>query len=391
MTTNHVNKEASKPLSLIKKSISLLQNYIQALGYQPQIHFELEGCYQLRHSNCRTDTLNFEKINQCLRELDIDGEIVNEYWRNQWEYVSAFNGQTPLKEANNLQQVITKLPFLFKKIYSEIGYVETLIEPVVWSGDQGKLANGSNQIFTDDTRAVHIPNAIQLNVSVLDSKGQNLIVENGFGEYLQYCFLKTSLECCLLYLPEEAAFERLSLKNRYGLSQELCSPVDISGGHQGSVALYRKLGKHNQNMGEEPLLYDKYNNVLSVRQNWQKTARIEHRLGASSVYYNPYLNVLYGLLNIIDTIEAYENHQHLSIPNFVSTPLPLSLHTRIKKTKILGAVDIFKSSSWFSDSLNSAQEKFNKMKLGVALDCPLLLGDKIKQIVLNNYQVNLTK
>jgi hypothetical protein len=388
MRINNTHQTIIEPLLLVKEAISLLQKYLDSLGYQPQIHFELEGCYQVRNSSNRIPKLNFDKINRSLLELGVDGEIVNEYWRNQWEYVSAFNGQTPLKEANNLHQVITKLPFLFKKNYSELGIVDTLIEPVVWSGDQGKLATGSNQIFTNDTRAVHIPNAIQLNVSVLNNKGVNLISEDGFGECLQYSFLKTSLECCLIYLPEETAFERLSLKSRYGLSQELCSPVDISGGHQGSVALYKKLGKHNQNMGEEPLLYDEYNKILSVKQNWQKTARIEHRLGASSIYYNPYLNVLYGLLNIIDAIEAYESNQYLSLPKFAPIALPKSLYTHKEDS---GAIELFKSSSWFSDRLNFAQEKFMKMKSNTALDCPLLLGDKIKQAVLNNYQVSLSK
>lgn len=388
MTNNNLSQA---PLSLVKEAIVLLQSYLKQLGYQAQIHFELEGCYRVNNAKSHSQKINFDLINQYLRNVGIDGEIVSEYWRNQWEYVSLFNGQTPLKEAMNLHQVITKLPLLFKTLYGDVGVIETLIEPVVWSGDQGKLATGSNQIFTHNTRAVHIPNAVQLNVSVLDNKGKNLIAEEGFGEYLQYCFLRTSLECCLLYLPEEAAFERLVLKTQYGLAQELCSPVDISGGHQGSVALYKKLGKHNQNMGEEPLLYDEYNKVLSVQRNWQKTARIEHRLGASSVKYNPYVNVLYGLLNVIEAIEAYEKNEYLFIPKFVPVPLPSSLFTNKENANILGAIDIFNTSSWFSDSLNLAQEKFSRMKSNSTLDCPMLLGDKIKQMIVNNYQVNLTK
>lgn len=396
MTNNNLHRHFSNSLplaslSLVKKAISLLQCYLDNLGYKAQIHFELEGCYRINGFQHQTLKLDFEKINLCLSELNIDGEIVSEYWRNQWEYVSFFNGQTPLKEAMNLHQVITKLPFLFNKLYGSLGVVETLIEPVVWSGDQGKLAAGSSQIFTHDTRAVHIPNAIQLNISVLNSKGENLIAEDGFGECLQHCLLSTSLECCLLYLPEEAAFERLSLKTRYGLAQELCSPIDISGGHQGSVALYKELGKHNQNMGEEPLLYDEYNKVLSVQQNWRKTARIEHRLGASSIDYNPYVNVLYSLLNIVDAIEVYESNQHLSMPKFVPISLPQSLFTNKEGTQKIGAIDIFKNGLWFSESLNSVQNKFNRMESSAMLDYPMLLGDKIKKIILSNYQVSLTK
>jgi hypothetical protein len=368
---------------LIIDAITLVHNYIEKLGYRAQIHFELEGCY--RFENNVDKKLDFGQINQCLRQLDIEGEIVCEYWRNQWEYVSLFNGQTPLKEAHNLQRVITKLPQLFQQFYGKNTVVETLIQPVVWSGDQGKLIQGSDQIFTNDTRAVHIPNAVQLNVSVLDKRGNNLIAKDGFGEHLQNCFLRTSLECCLLYLPEEAAFERLALKTRYGLAQELCSPVDISGGHQGSIALYKKLGKHNQNMGEEPLLYDSHNNILSVQQNWQKTARIEHRLGGASVYYNPFINVLYGLLNVLDTVQAYEQNPDLLIDSFTPIPLPTSLSTDKCKPSSLGAVDIFKASNWFSDSINLIQEKSAIMKEKNVLDCPIRLGDKIKQGILAQY------
>lgn len=378
------------PLPLLTSTICLLQSYLERLGYQAQIHFELEGCYRIDSRVKNTQRLNFSAINQHLLSLNIDGEIVSEYWRNQWEYVSLFNGQTPLKEAQNLQKAITQLPTLFKLFYGDLGLVDTLIEPVVWSGDHGKLAQGSKQIFTHDSRAVHIPNAVQLNVSVLDAKGNNLIAKEGFGEYLQYCFLRTSLECCLLYLPEEAAFERLALKTRYGLSQELCSPVDISGGHQGSVALYKKLGKHNQKMGEEPFLYDKYNKVLSVQQNWQKTARIEHRLGAASIDYNPYLNVIYGLLNVVDTIEAYEKNQYLSPPYFAPIPLPQSLLTDELDENGLGAIDLFKASSWFSQGINTIAEKCIDLKVNNALDCPIRLGDKIKQMVLDNYQKRIT-
>lgn len=372
-------------LPILTNAICLLQSHLARLGYQAQIHFELEGCYRIDNSSKNIQRLNFAAINQHLHSLNIEGEIVSEYWRNQWEYVSLFNGQTPLKEAMNLQQIISQLPLWFKKFYGKEGLVDTLIEPVVWSGDQGKLAQGSTQIFTHDSRAVHIPNAVQLNVSVLDNKGNNLVAKQGFGEYLQYCFLRTSLECCLLYMPEEAAFERLALKTRYGLSQELCSPVDISGGHQGSVALYKKLGKHNQPMGEEPLLYDKYNKVLSVQQNWQKTARIEHRLGAASIDYNPYVNVIYALLNVVDAIEAYEQNQYLSPPYFAPISLPQSLLT---DENALGAIDLFKASSWFSQRLNILVEKSIDLKSNNSLDCAIRLGDKIKQMILDHYHKN---
>lgn len=377
----------SKPL--VSAAITLLQNYLDCLGYRAQLHFELEGCYQLVNAvGAKGQRLNYDLINHHLRQLDIDGEIVSEYWRNQWEYVSLFNGQSPLKEAENLCKAMEKIPQLMPTLYAQQGVVRTLIQPVVWCGDKGKLAYDSAQIFSHDTRAVHIPNAVQLNVSVVNAKAENLIAAAGFGEYLQHCFLHTSLACCLFYLPEEAAFERLTLKTRYGLSQELCSPIDISGGHQGSVALYKERGKHNQKMGEVPLLYDQYNRVLSRQQNWQKTARIEHRLGAASLHYNPYLNILYGLLNIVDAVHAYEQNNELVAKPFTPITLPVSLHSSEQE---IGAIDLFAQDTWFSHSLNTVQKKYNKLKSMPRLDCPMQLGDKLKQAILANYQVSFAK
>lgn len=385
--THHSIQHPLELQHLLIDAITLVQNGLTKLGYRAQIHFELEGCF--RFENNYEPTIDFRAFNQYLRELNIEGEIVGEYWRNQWEYVSLFNGQSPLKEAHNLQSVITKLPQLFQKFYGQQLGIETLIQPVVWFGDKGKLIKGSSQIFTNDTRAVHIPNAVQLNVSVLDNDGNNLVAEEGFGEYLQKCFLDTSLECSLLYLPEEAAFERLALKTRYGLANELCSPVDISGGHQGSIALYKKLGKHNQKMGEVPLLYDRHNKVLSVQQNWKKTARIEHRLGASSIHYNPYINVLYGLLNVLDAVQVYDHNPCLHTDSFTPIPLPPSLYTDKENLTGLGAFDLFKASRWFSDSINFIEEKATIKKVNSAFDCPIKLGDKIQQAILEHYQVTI--
>lgn len=253
--------------TIYKQAITLLQDYLSSLGFQAQIHFELEGCYTTTQTNTK-HKLDLTSINQQLNKLNIDGEIVNEYWRNQWEFVSLFNGQSPLEEADNLNQAMSVLPYIF----AQYGIEKTLIKPVVWSGDKGKLAAGAKEIFTDETRAVHIPNAVQLNVSVLNNAGENIIAQHFFGECLQQCFLQTSKACSLLYLPEEDAFERLKLKSTYGLAAELCSPSDLSGGHQGSIALYKKHGKHNQMMGAEPVLYDHKHNVLLSRSNWQKNS-----------------------------------------------------------------------------------------------------------------------
>ena len=363
---------------LAKEVIRLLQNHIAYLGFTPLIHFELEGCYQHSDSGVKPP-INFSLINQYLKKLNIDGEVIPEYWQKQWEYVSLFNGQLPLKEAENLALALHHLP----KIFAQQGIEKTLIKPVVWAGDKGKLAQGCENVFSDETRDVHIPNAIQMNVSVNNARGENIVTERYFGEYLQQCFLKTSLACCLLYLPEEEAFERLALKSKYGLSAELCSPTDISGGHQGSIALYKEFGKHNQTMGEQPLLYDQHNKVLVSENCWQKTARIEHRLGASSVYYNPYLNVIYGLLNIIDALEVFiaDKCQNKSKEISKVSLLPQSLYS---KKAHLGAIALFENEQWFAESINRVIAKSKAHKNYV--DNTEKLGTQLKKMILSAYQ-----
>jgi hypothetical protein len=371
---------------MFKQAIVLLQDYLNHLGFKAQIHFELEGCYKIPPNSKKLD---LNSINHRLALLDIDGEVVNEYWKNQWEYVSLFNGQSPLKEADNLVRAIHHLP----RIFAQHGITETLIKPVVWSGDQGKLALGSSDIFTTDTRAVHIPNAIQVNVSVLNGQGVNIISKDGFGEYLQQCFLQTSKACSLLYLPEEEAFERLKLKLDYGLSAELCSPCDISGGHQGSIALYKELGKHNQQMGEEMVLIDQYSKTLVTEQNWKKTARIEHRLGASSTSYNPHANVLFSLMNIVDAIEVYI--QQSCVSDFSSSlqtiELPESLYNRYQKGSdgakdSLGAIELFIRCPWFSERINKVQQFMHIINSDSSESAHL--GDLIKQQILLKYQTD---
>ncbi|WDE08116.1 hypothetical protein SG34_003030 [Thalassomonas viridans] len=369
---------------MARRVIGLLESYIHELGYQAAVHFELEGCYRFPAA-LEKKQLDFQRLNRQLRSLGIDAELVPEYWRNQWEYVSVFNRQSPLKEADNLAFALEKLPYLF----ACQGVEQTLIKPVVWCGDKGQLAPGAGNVFSGDPRAVHIPNAVQINVSASDPAGENIIARHGFGEYLQQCFLQTSLGCCLLYLPEAEAFERLALKSRYGLANELCSPVDISGGHQGSIALYKERGKHNQAMGVEPLLYGPDHKVLLSRQNWQKTARVEHRLGASSRHYNPYLNVVFALANLIDALEVYSKQACRAA--LKPSPAPVMLPTALDRDEHgFDAVNLFARQTWFSERINRVQLYMQNAGLLTGDDLSVensgKLGDKLKNSVLAKYQ-----
>jgi len=380
---------------LAQEIIVFQQDYIAHLGFVAHVHFELEGCFESAKSLFSaavaraSNNYNFDDINAELAAMNIDGGLVTEYWQNQWEFVSHFNGQSPLKEAQNLQCVINKLPQLAKKY----GFNETYIQPVVWSGDRGKLAKHCDNVFSTDSRAVHIPNAIQLNVSVsklelVDSQYKatdNIVAYGHFGEQLQQCFLQTSGACSLLYLPEEDAFERFALKSKYGLARELCSPTDISGGHQGSIALYRKQGKHNQLMGETPLLYGSDNQIMISEYHWQKTARIEHRLGASSYHYNPYVNVIFALANVIDALEdCYDKTKAPKNESVKIQELPLSLYNRDEKQ---GAIALFTQDNWFEKSINQTQQKMLSLQSNKINSAYLYtaLGSEIKKQILATY------
>lgn len=366
--------------SIAVEAIKILQKYIDYLGFTPLIHFELEGCFE--ESPHLNNKINYALLNKQLHDLNIDGQLIPEYWFNQWEYVSLFNGQPPLKEASNLTKAIQKIP----ELLSKQGIKKTLIKPVVWCGDEGKLATGCKNIFTNESRSVHIPNAIQMNISALDKDGKNIIPKSHFGEQLQECFLQTSLACCLLYLPEEEAYERLLLKDNFGLAEELCSPTDISGGHQGSIALYKKVGKHNQKMGVEPLIYDQFNNILLSDYDWEKTARIEHRLGASSVYYNAYINVVFGLLNVVQALEKHINNHDLTRKNIVdSKALPLSLYDNgLNK----GAITLFIEDHWFNETLNQVESKVTQV-FSECYKAPTMIGDRLKHMIIEQYKPSI--
>tara|TARA_R110000772_G_scaffold118590_2_gene224239 strand:- start:985 stop:2112 length:1128 start_codon:yes stop_codon:yes gene_type:complete len=315
-------------------------------GFKALVHVELEGVYEtasVAHS------LDFAGVNKTLRNLGINGELKTEFWHQQWEYVSLFNGQSPLKEAQDLANAMRLLPIIMRRF----GAQNVLLKPVAWAADKGRYVPGSGAIFSTDKRSVHIPNAIQMNVSVADDEDNNLIPDSTLGEWIQYHLLINSLACCVLFLPEEDAFKRLTLRTEYGLDAELSSPFLLSGGHQGSIALYKELGKHNQLMGQEPLLYGANNQVLSYSHNWKKTARVEHRIGATSHAYDPYLNMIFILLNVLQGIESWQNENSLP-PSFSSCAFPTSLMDlhAVDGSMRLGALSLFSQQSWFAQQID---------------------------------------
>jgi hypothetical protein len=335
ITSNQLN------ISPCQRVIEHLLLLIHKQGFKPVVHFELEGVFE--PTNIRQG-LDYPGVNRALAKLNIDGELKTEYWLNQWEYVSLFKGQTPLKEAQNLANAMRVLP----RIMQANGAKTVSLCPVAWAGDKGRYASGSKTIFSTDTRSVHIPNAIQINVSVENLRGENLIPDTKLGEWIQHQLLQTSYECCLLFLPEEDAFKRLALRKDYALDAELSSPCVLSGGHQGSIALYKEWGKHNQPMGMEPLFYRPDNGVLSYSGDWTKTARIEHRIGATSNAYDPFMNILFILLNILDALKQWQGGDDLP-PEFYDKTLPASIHD---DDRAIGALSLFEQNSWFSHRID---------------------------------------
>lgn len=353
--THHIN-QASRYRHLCCLVIEHLTQKIQVRGYRPVLHFELEGVFE--YSSGRKPLTNFDVINNELERKGIDGVIVDEYWANQWEYVSLFNGQSPLKEAKNLANVFHILP----KLVKPLGVERVLFNPVVWSGDRGRYVAGSAAIFANDNRPVHIPNAIQINISLEDTEGRNVVATSTVGEWIQYQLLCTGRTNCVLFLPEQDAFERIKLRTQYGLSAELCSPYSLTSGHQGSIALYKQIGKHNQPLGIEPQVLGADNQILSYTVNWHKTARVEHRLGATSNFYDPFVNVIYILMNVLEALTEYEKDTTQLPPPFNEVCLPEHLVSGAWRDGYadnakdaddgLDAVTLFRADDWFETVLN---------------------------------------
>lgn len=354
-------------LSVARHLIELCCQAIETLGVNPVVHVELEGCAGLK----ATQAINFAEVNQAFRQNGILAELKPEYWRGQWEYASTFSRQPPLRVADDLVKALPLLPALFRKQQIE----KTMMRPVVWHGDLGRMAGKSRSIRTARGDAIHIPNGVQLNISGWDLQGRNLVAETSLGESLQCSLLQSSYENCLLFLPEEEAFERLRLKSWYQLHRELNSPHDLSGGHQGSIALYRETGKHNQPLGMHPLLLDETEQPLRAEQRWKHSARVEHRLGASSCHYDVHLNVLFALLNLKDAILKPERPT-----GRYQRELPKSLYDQ---KEAIGAISLFRQSRWLESRVNELLRWASATGIDTTLDehC----AQKLKGTVLGRY------
>lgn len=363
-------------IPLLKSCILKCQQWLTSQGFTAKVHFELEGMVAMPYGR----ELDFQQLNRELCGLRIPGEIKKEYWPGQWEYVSDMAGQSPLQEADYLSEVMNRLPRLMK----QQGAQHVFLDPVVWHGSGQRYAQGSDAIFAEQTGTVHVPNAIQVNVSITDHQGINMMPDSGLGEWLQYQLLQTSYACCLLYLPEADAFERLALRTEYGLDIELSSPWELSGGYKGSIALYKEKGKHDQPMGLTTLIYGPDNKPMVSEENWRSTCRVEHRLGATSQDYDPYVNVLFVMLNVISAIENWRNNPQA--PEFCARPLPQSLlpKSSSESPSKPDALSLFMADTWFQETIDMYCQ--NLMVNNTCYQAP---GELIKQTILRKYLPNI--
>jgi hypothetical protein len=106
----NISQQLSSPIC--EPVIEHLLKLIAIQGFKPIVHFELEGVYE---ADTGFNSLDYHGVNQALRSLNIDGELKTEFWRNQWEYVSLFNGQSALKEAQNLAHAMRVLPSIMQQ------------------------------------------------------------------------------------------------------------------------------------------------------------------------------------------------------------------------------------------------------------------------------------
>lgn len=358
------------------KAIKILCTHINHLGFAPVIHFELEGTYCGYELDKYAHQLNFDAANMALAALGIQGELKPEFWPCQWEWASHFAGQSPLKAAQDLAATLKHIT----PILRSNGAKTVDIVPVKWNAIDGRMNPKSRAIFEPNTKAVHIPNSIQINISALNCKGENAIPYNGLGEKLQASLIQTSQAACVLYAPEAQAFERLRLKTKHGLSQELSSPYDISGGHQGSIALYKDLGKHNQKMGESAILVDSTGQTLVAHYDWHPLSRVEFRLGSSSIYYNPYANTAYALANLVSVLS---DETPLKTKPHDTPCLPQSLRD---EGETLGAISLFRQDDWLNQTINNSVNYVHKNSIQCSsLVTPPTLGDDLKAAIVDYY------
>ena len=264
--------------------ITLIENILESKNIKLSINIELEGVY-LDNANLEQKDF-YQKLNSRLKDLETKGRLKPEFWKNQWEYESEF-------QIGNIIEVIANYQKFCKNINQIFLPQIAKIEPVIyeWCKSEDKI--------------IHVPNAIQINIS-LWKKGLNMLADKNFAFYLQNLLIKNSINNLLFFTPNQESLDRFFLKEKYSLQNELMSPYDISGGTKGSIACYLKKNKkdlpNDLNINFENLNYK----IAYQQKNWQRNSRIEFRLASASLEYNIKLHILFIMLIMLESVLLYQ-------------------------------------------------------------------------------------
>ena len=278
----------------LEELINFVEEILQERQIKISINIEVEGGYKINESNFDENHF-YNKINQAIKSFNINARIKPEFWKNQWEYESDFQ----VGKVNNVLQDYDKLLDNLNKIFAP---QTPIFEPILYDWQQ-----------TEVGKSVHIPNSVQINLS-LWKENQNLLVDKNFAYFLQNLLIENSINNLIFFIPNQAALDRIFVKDEYDLKEELSSPNNISGGNQGSVACYLELDKKNK-----PNTIDGVFN--EDKNNWYERARIEFRLASSSLNYNIYLHTFFVMIIALEAVLKYQkNSQTKAIENSYEIP-----------------------------------------------------------------------
>ncbi len=316
--------------SELKEIINLVEEILKQRQLKISINIEAEGGYKINESNF--DENNFyNKINQTIKSLNIKARIKPEFWKNQWEYESDFQ----VSNVNNVLQDYDKFLDNLNKIFAP---QIPIFEPILYDWQK-----------TEEGKSVHVPNSVQLNLSVW-KENKNLLTDKNFAYFLQNLLIENSIKNLIFFIPNQAALDRIFVKDEYDLKEELSSPNNISGGNQGSIACYLELNKKNK-----PNTIDGFFN--DDKSNWHERARIEFRLASATYDYDIYLHVFFVMIITLEAILKYQENNKI-LPNNNSYSIP-----RIFADDDLDSIKSrYENVDFFKEKINFFQKEINQQQ-----------------------------
>jgi hypothetical protein len=334
----------------IENLIILFEDFFVQKNIQLSFNLEIEGLYQ--QNDNLTKLQYYQKLNQKLKSYNINAKIKEEFWHNQWEYETNF-------QIGELNKIRSDFALFSKNITDIFAPNKVLLEPCKYNWQKDE--KGKN---------IHVPNAIQINVSLWQN-GLNLLADKKYAYNLQNLLIKNSVNNLVFFIADQASLDRLLLRNEYNLHDELMSPHDISGGNQGSIAYYAEKNKKNVvNHLDTDFTKLKYAINKSV-EDWHKFARIEFRLASSSKAYQLDLHLLFILINIYLATEYFapqkpvtEDKQSYSLPEYFKHAKEDNITSRFIKS---GFSPINEEIFWPEKYINSNEVNHLLKKLLIEL------------------------